>query len=166
MIFEIALGVLLAYIIYLRLTREVIIDADGSPYLIRYFLFKSRKFGRLLLHHIVRSDYDRALHSHPWAFKSFILWGGYFEIADSRQLETFQEGWKRYRELQRIKWWKPLSLLSNKDYWIHRIVLPKGKTAWTIVRNYPKSKEWGFWITPYDFCHHKNYSTKTGLCEV
>jgi hypothetical protein len=35
------------------------------------------------LHHLLRPDYDRCPHDHPWNFWSLILWGGYEEIIRS-----------------------------------------------------------------------------------
>lgn len=34
-----------------------------------------------LVHHILRSDRDRAMHDHPWENASLVLRGGYWEVA-------------------------------------------------------------------------------------
>lgn len=70
----ISLMVLAAWSYRLHATREEIRDANGDLYLTRYFIWKPRnkKFGRIYLHHIIRSDHDRALHDHPWGFVSLI----------------------------------------------------------------------------------------------
>jgi hypothetical protein len=38
---------------------------------------------QLYLHKIMRSDADRELHDHPWAFASLILWRGYHEETEA-----------------------------------------------------------------------------------
>lgn len=51
----------------------------GEPYLVRYSLFRSKRF-RVFLHRILRTDISRDEHNHPWptAF-SVVLRGGYTE---------------------------------------------------------------------------------------
>src|SRR6266478_4256458 len=78
------------WIVMLYRTRQVIVDEKTqTPYLIRYFIYKPRTKGRgrIYLHHIMRSDYDRAMHDHPWSFKSILLWGGYREHTTWTDLE-------------------------------------------------------------------------------
>src|SRR5688572_25300457 len=143
---------LLVYLIYLYKTREIIIDADNSPYLIRYFIRRIKNIGKYCLHHIVRSDHDRCLHDHPWPFKSLIIWGGYYEIVDERMiLESDRSLWRPYKDGQLIRWFGPGSILRRPASWSHRIVLKEGKSAWTFVFMGKKERDWGFWLTPYDF---------------
>jgi len=167
MILAVVIGLLLIYGLYLYRTREVIPDADGAPYLIRYFLKRFRSFGRFCLHHIMRSDHDRSLHDHPWPFRSLILWGGYYEIVDEEMIDPFERStWKRYRDGQLIKWFGPFSFLKRPAFWTHRLLLKKNRTAWTLVFMGKKEREWGFWLTQHDFCHNSKYDIKTGLCNV
>ncbi len=51
----------------------------GRPYLERWWLTRRRRWGRIYLHRILRSDDDRALHDHPWPYLTLILSGGYVE---------------------------------------------------------------------------------------
>lgn len=71
-----------------------ITSPDGTDvYMKRWWLFNSYVADRwgnedprywwipfsIRVHHIHRPDVDRHLHDHPWAFRSFILMGGYVE---------------------------------------------------------------------------------------
>lgn len=69
-----------------------LVDADGSVYMERYWLFNpyppksdgaDRRWGNWLpsvrLHKIMREDRDRHMHDHPWNARTFILRGWYWE---------------------------------------------------------------------------------------
>ena len=106
--------------------RHVICGHDGLPMLIRY-RFLDTRWGALYVHHFLRSDQDRDLHDHPWNFISLILWGGYFE--------ELPHDW-RWRSAGRI--------VRHKATDAHRVLLPYGSTAWTLIWVSPKVREWGF----------------------
>lgn len=63
--------------------HRIIPNCDGDPYLFRWYVFKSR-WVSLFVHKFVRSDEDRALHDHPWAFLVIPIWRGYVEHSDVR----------------------------------------------------------------------------------
>lgn len=169
----ICLMVLVAWAYRLHATREEIRDANGDLYLTRYFIWKPRnkKFGRIYLHHIIRSDHDRALHDHPWGFVSLILWGGYVEVAD-----TWQPLPKKVRDWWTHNGWvfrgngeveqrfRPGSLLRRPASWRHRLVLQPGHTAWTLVKTTSKQRDWGFWPNG-KFCWWRHYDFALGICE-
>jgi hypothetical protein len=171
-----------AGVVYKR--RRIVYDGhSGEPYLVRYFLFYPRFLRKRLgipipgiyLHHILRSDYDRALHDHPWNFVSVILWGGYREWADFRclrldeQIETLLcDTWKAtgqyplcYRDF------KAGSILHRGAGWRHRLELTK--PAWTLVFRTRTFRNWGFWTnlgTKLEkWCHFKRYDYNNGICE-
>lgn len=81
-------------ILGMRFFEKQIIGAFSgvAPLLIRRVLFRVPRFG-IYLHHLLRSDYDRALHDHPWPFISIVLRGGYWEIhdqtTDGRQVSEY-----------------------------------------------------------------------------
>jgi hypothetical protein len=106
--------------------RETICNPAGEPYLIRYRIVQTPWLG-LYLHHILRSDDDRALHDHPWPFLSFILRGGYWE----------------HTPIGRA-WYPPLSILWRCPEQLHRLELPETKTAWTLVVRGRRRRAWGF----------------------
>jgi hypothetical protein len=171
-LFCVLLVTLWNYAHYLHLNREVIRDADGEPYLVRYFLWKpkDKKKGRIYLHHILRSDHDRSKHDHPWNFASLIVWGGYYEIGDMRLIHPQESGWKGLIPGTELalgelgKYFGTGSLLRRGAGWRHRLILPAGKTAWTIVKTSQKVREWGFHLPDDTFCRNRNYDIKTGLC--
>lgn len=99
------------------------------------------------LHHILRSDYDRALHDHPWDNWSFILWGGYIEHVfayppvEGQPLPPIIA--KRRRAFQFIR---------RTAETAHRLELYKRKDGterpcWSFFGTGPKFRDWGFWDT-------------------
>lgn len=147
-------------------TREVITDGNGVEYLHRYFIRKpnNKGVGRIYLHHILRSDHDRALHDHPWNFRSFILTGGYKEWADSRQIPVREiHLWTPVYGRQSTRRFNPGARIKRPAGWRHRLELEPGKTAWTLVFTSAKVRNWGFW--PGDkFCPWKRYDNILGIC--
>lgn len=132
---------------------------DGPVYLKRYFIVRNtdadrsagvqhvprfnltvhreRHGAQLYLHHILRSDADRELHDHPWAFVSIILWRGY------REETQWGEWWHWGTKLQR-KW--PGFILFRAAEHRHRLHLVGGP-AWSLVFTSLKKRTWGFWRT-------------------
>lgn len=161
---------------------QIIRDADESPYLIRYFIWRpdwldkigipSKKAGRIYLHKFIRSDHDRCLHDHPWNYCSFILKNGYFEHADVRQLPRKEQARKQWAWAGGIEWRKrikPLRFVRRAAGWRHRVVLLTDKEgnyipAWTLFFVGPKVREWGFWTGLRKWCHHRAYNLSHGIC--
>lgn len=149
-------------------TREVIREADGTPYLVRYFISKpkSKTKGRIYLHHILRSDHDRALHDHPWGFTSFLLKGRYLEIADASQALP-GNGWLPYRDASEhlaYQLFESGDRLVRPADWRHRLVIAEGKSVWSLVFTTNKQRSWGFWPNG-KFCPWKRYDNALGICE-
>lgn len=120
-----------------RLTAHLpcrFIDGErGEPYLERYYLLGA--FGwHAYLHRFVDSDPDRGLHDHPWnRALSLVLAGGYHELrpaADHAQ-----------RRVRCVRPWR-LNFLRGEDF--HRVVLRRGRPAWTLFLHGPRVKGWGF----------------------
>tara|TARA_Y100000992_G_C21205831_1_gene462878 strand:- start:105 stop:542 length:438 start_codon:yes stop_codon:yes gene_type:complete len=111
--------------------RRIIYDRlDNEPYLERYYLFlKNRKYFpfNIFLHKFLKSDPDD-LHDHPWAFRTIILSGGYWEFTN--------EG----------KFWRaPLSYRYAPANTFHRVELDKNiPYCWTLFIPSKSFKEWGF----------------------
>jgi hypothetical protein len=176
------------YVAHLIDTKQIIGDEQGTAYMVRYFISKpnTKAKGRIYIHQFLRSDHDRALHDHPWNFISIILKGGYWEFADERAVSAKQKGEWDWNDLEHIRakkdtdikpdkflvsntpgqlfrWSGPGSILKRGAGWRHRVALPKGKTAWTLIYTSPKVREWGFW--PGDkFCHWTKYDSAIGVC--
>lgn len=111
---------------------------DGTLYLWRLRVLETPWFG-IKLHWIRGPDDDRALHDHPWAFASFVLWGSYGEIVPGKTMTFFK----------RVRWFN-----FKRATDLHRIVEVSRGGAWTLVFNGPYRRKWGFqtesgW-TPWD----------------
>lgn len=120
------------------------IGRRGLPrYLTRWVLWGQRfgddKRGKVFLHHFHRGDAEPYCHDHPWPFWSFILWGGYWE--DVPSVDPFRPG-----EMVRT-WYGPLRLLRRPAEWRHKVVLPEGRTCWTLIWCGHKERSWGFWCS-------------------
>jgi hypothetical protein len=168
--------------------RQVLYHPDGTPYLYRYFIYKpdwldriginSKKAGRIYLHKFVSSDHDRALHDHPWNFVSIILYRGYKEHVDGRQLTTrhFEEEemqWigrtlsSPYEYVMRIR---PGRIVRRGAGWRHRVELLTDELgnelpSWSFLFIGPKVRQWGFWTAINRWCHWKKYDAGNGICE-
>lgn len=127
------------------ITKRVITDiSQDEDYLRRWSLWLP--FGwSVKIHHIVRPDFDRCEHDHPWWFLRIILWGGYFEMAN--------------HTLHIRKPWRPWA--PWRIYWCgrgfrHRILRFLGKSNWSLVICGPKRDDWGF-FTLAGWMHWKEF---------
>src|SRR5579859_4740726 len=115
----------------LRLFERQVIGGDASPLLVRWILIRVAAWG-IYLHKFCRSDYERALHDHPWPFLSIILRGGYWEIhdqtIDGKQTEVYQA---------------PGRVLLRPAEWRHRVVLRDGKPSWSLILVGRRVRRWG-----------------------
>ncbi|MHC5537598.1 hypothetical protein ACYOEI_05130 [Singulisphaera rosea] len=101
-------------------------DGRGDIFFRRWKLIPTPWVG-IYLHQFFRSDNDRCLHDHPWAFVSVILRGGYWEeMADGRH------------------WRGPGSILVRRAEDAHRIELEPGTRPWSLVFVGRKVRPWGF----------------------
>jgi hypothetical protein len=139
------------------------------------------------VHNIKRSDYDRALHDHPWWNISFVLKGGYWEVVPgiyqqarevdfagvtARFLELHElvhaVGGKGTTRQQRrellamgILWRGPGALVRRRAEALHRLIVPKGAEAWSLFVMGPKVREWGF-AAPTGWVHNVEYTAALG----
>ena len=161
-----------------------------TDYMQRWWLLpaskdKARMAARV--HHILRSDLDRALHDHPWDNASVLLKGGYWEVVPGAYRDAFERGIEgashpmrqlhltihnlpggKVPALQRevfaaagVKWRGPLSITKRKAEALHRLVLPAGTTAWSLFITWPKRREWGF-ATETGWVHNESYLNALG----
>jgi hypothetical protein len=113
-------------------------DGTENPndlYLRRYYIYRGKHRPHIYLHHIVRSDYERACHDHPWDFVSIILKGGYTE--HNQCLET-----AFCAEHTHVIKKRAGSIVAHKAEDLHRLELER--PAWTLVFSGRKRREWGF----------------------
>jgi hypothetical protein len=129
--------------------RKVIGDPK-APLLVRYIIFRLPGLG-VYLHKLCRSDYDRALHDHPWPFVSIVLRGGYTEVHDQTIDGSVTS-----------RWYPAGSVLVRAAEWRHRFILEK--PAWTLVIVGRRQRRWGFFL-PTGWCWWRKHNTDKGICE-
>ncbi len=106
--------------------REVT-DLSGAVYLRRWRLVRCRGFS-VALHHILRSDYAPEPHDHPWSYVSVILAGGYWERVGG----------------DASRWRGAGSVAVRPAGTPHRIDIPDGRPAWTLMLRGRWRRSWGF----------------------
>ncbi|WGS53554.1 hypothetical protein LFL96_21075 [Paraburkholderia sp. D15] len=137
-----------------RVTRrrpDFIIGGADAPYLRRWWTIPRNRFLNAYLHHFLRSDDDRARHTHPWLWKLSILLRG-------RYREWYSDGPHDFvdREAGTIKFrWGAAA---------HRIELIDGP-CWTLFLTGPRVREWGF-LCPSRFVHWREFTAPTDAGEI
>lgn len=119
--------------------KYVITRPDSGPYLTRWTMVGKRFTGdgfAVFLHRFHRSD-NEVPHCHPWPFVSVILAGGYWEDVPADP--------KVPGGPLRRRWYAPGRVLKRSAKWVHRVVLPPGREAWTLVIRGRKERSWGFY---------------------
>ena len=130
---------------------RVIPSRDGTqPYLLRCWLTPALPSGAgevfesgdsVLLHLFLQADDDHALHSHPWAFSTTILSGGYLEALPP-------DGWFPADPGPAIEEWRtkvrlPGDRVDHLARDCHAVAYIHANT-WTLVRTGPKERTWFF----------------------
>lgn len=158
----------------MKFFQKKIIGPVKNPLLVRYILFRCAAFG-IFVHHMLRSDHDRALHDPPWPFVSVVLRGGYYEVHDQTLQRT-----------ETTRWHKPGSVLVRPAEWRHRFLLESKpivyglKTwwwgyapAWTLVFVGRRCRRWGFFVPRkpdalgnrrFRWCWWRKYDPERGIC--
>ncbi len=142
--------------------KKLIINdpCDMGPYLTRYYMLGHRTSKwALMLHRFHRSDMDRDLHDHPWAFWSLILTGGYWEVTPYPAPRE-----RGAPPLYKKCWYKPGSFLRRPATWVHRVALNfMSPPTWTLVLRFGYERQWGF-HTRRGWVNFRDYDYKAG-CE-
>jgi hypothetical protein len=139
--------------IFKKTILKIVLSDKSSPvYLIRWSLFSCPWFS-IKLHNIQLSD-DDCMHDHPWSFLSLILNGGYYEHTPAHWLS---DGPVK-------KWYGPGRLLWRPSPWVHKLEIPEGKQAWTLVVTFKRKRDWGF-ITPSGWVQWSKYIRSGRKCE-
>lgn len=115
-----------------RRPPDFTIGSAARPYLHRWWLIPRNRFFNVYLHHILRSDDDRALHDHPWVNLSIILRGCYVE-------HTVAAGGVHRRRLRRAG---ALKLRGPRA--AHRLEIHSPGGCWTLFVTGPRVRDWGF----------------------
>lgn len=119
-----------------------VLNADGRPYLERYFLAEALGC-RAYLHRFVDGDYAEALHHHPWRLSlAFVLAGGYKEerlVGELSESQAIQEADlqldRRYVSAGKFNW-----ITSST---LHRIDSPSPETWTLFIHSSRKTRKWG-----------------------
>ena len=124
----------------------------GDNYMHRWHLLRKPGVRNLYAHLYLGSDDDRALHDHPWASWSILLWGSLYEVTES--------GVKRI--------WPLIPKFRSPEY-SHRLILKSGK-ALTLFYTGKKVREWGFhcpkgWVHWTEFTDAEGNQTGSGCGE-
>lgn len=106
---------------------DFVIGGADAPYMLRWWVIPRNRFFNVYLHHFLRSDDDRALHTHPWLNVSILLEGSY--------VEHLVEGAFRRRAGNVVMRWS--------GHIAHRIELTDGP-CWSLFITGPVYKDWGF----------------------
>lgn len=124
----------------------VIRPTNGQAYMRRWFVVRRNRFLNVYLHHVLRSDDDRALHDHPWPSVSIMLWGAMGEVYKGRYGEAYRAIAER-----RIVW--------RGARFAHRLVLPEHSLgAITLFITGPRIRSWGFYC-PKGWRHWREFTT-------
>lgn len=136
---------------------------EGDCYMERWIL--RTPWGDMRLHHILRSDNDRALHDHPFDFTSIMLWGSYREWLET---ETERESPVSVQVLfngiaadhttlscEEGTWHYAPCILRRKAETLHRLELTA--PVWTLVFTEPIRRTWGFKTLLHGWIAGDNY---------
>lgn len=121
----------------------------GQDYLRRWWIVPRNGSCNIYLHHILKSDIDRALHDHPWPNTSFLLSGRYIEHTPEGQFVRIAG-----------------DLVTREATTLHRLEVIAGEPVISLFMTGPKVREWGFdcpngWVHWKDFTD-PNDSTRVG----
>lgn len=142
-------------------------DHGKTKYLIRWTLFTCKWFS-IKIHKALQSDRG-PLHDHPWNYISIILWGGYYELTETRgeprlfysykskltgitfinppfnPKDEFEEIIQKEIPIYSDKKWYDLgSILVRKAASPHKLEIPEGKFCLSLIFTSYKKRDWGF----------------------
>lgn len=127
---------------------DFIIGGEDDPYLLRWWVIPRNRFFNVYLHRFLRSDDDRALHSHMYVNCSVLLQGAYTE-------HTIAAGGIHNRAIRAMG-----AVVCRLPSSFHRVELHDGP-ALTLFITGPRVREWGFACAEAGFVPwHKFVDTK------
>lgn len=113
---------------------DFVIGPKDDPYMRRWYVIPRNKWFNIYLHNMKKSDYDRALHDHPWWNVSVVMRGGYWEYMPEPLC----------RSLHFKKWRKAGAIVVRKATALHRLELPEDGEAWSLFITGRTVRVWGF----------------------
>lgn len=128
---------------------DQIIGGYSNPYLERWYVIPRNKFFNIYLHCFHRSDDERALHDHPWAWCSILLIGSYVEWSRPKPGDGCPLPFI-------VRRFKAGSVRFHWPSFAHRLVIDYDTTCWTLFITGPRVRRWGFhcpkgWVFWKDF---------------
>jgi hypothetical protein len=114
------------------------------------------------LHHVLRSDHDRDMHTHPWWNVSLILRNSYWEVmpcglGDRR---CHVGGYVNLNEPFRIAQRKPGHLVFRRRTARHKLMLFRGP-VWTLMLTGPdKGQGWGYFVPGEGLIDRADYAPR------
>lgn len=148
------------------LPHKVIVNCDRDPFLRRWYLLRTAPVA-IFIHQFIRSDEDRALHDHPWAFLVIPIWRGYIEHSDYTTTDDDLGNPVEVREPMERRVYPILGTRFRPATYRHRVELlrdmrtassrvlhPKitahtykavESPAWSIFIRFREVRDWGFW---------------------
>lgn len=117
----------------------------------RFAVWVSMRLPNVYLHKFLRSDDDRALHDHPWAWASLLLAGTYIE-------HTIAAGGIHKHQRR-----NPGSLKACGPSVAHRVELltaegERDSPCWTLFFTTPVLREWGFHCPTRGWIHWRTFT--------
>lgn len=116
----------------------------GDNYLRRWYIIPRNRWCNIYLHHICKSDDNRALHDHPYINMSIVLRGAYIEVMPDK-----------------VRWRTAGSVVFRRAVALHRLHIRKGESVWSLFITGPRIRQWGFkcpqgWIPWHQFVDPDN----------
>lgn len=140
---------------------DLVIGPKEDPYLLRWHILPRNKWFGVYLHHMLKSDYDRALHDHPYANISVVLKGGYLEHVPG---QTFGGQPLNLPSQPKNAFWRRAgSVVFRGPGFPHRLELPPGRDSWSLFITFPRVREWGFWCDKGWVSHQEMVKTVDGV---
>lgn len=151
---------------------DFVIGGKDNPYLRRHWLIPRNPVFNIYVHEFLRSDDDRALHTHPWLFNaSWLLEGEYIEWMPADDEHLMPDVLVRC-EYPGVRVLKAGNIAFRWGSAPHRVQLlneirldstgwPEltGRVApcWTVFITGPRVREWGF-LCKKGFVHWKRFT--------
>lgn len=136
-------------------------------YMERYWLVKPSRwtFGcGIRVHHILRSDNDRDMHTHPWWNLSLILRGVYWEVMPAKKDEpgAYYGGYVNLNEPFKMKQRKVGDLVFRRRTARHKLMLFRGP-VWTFFVTGPETRDaspWGYMVAGEQYVDRRSYAVR------
>lgn len=129
-------------------------------YMHRYWLIKPSRWTLgmgVRLHHILRSDLDRDLHTHPWWCVSLILRGCYTEVMPaSLDKGGLLGGYANLSEPWRYALRKPGHIVVRSRHSRHKLFLFRG-TVWSLFIHGRDHGSWGYHVPGVGLVDRRDY---------